>query len=624
MKFRHDINALRSIAVLSVVIFHFYPNILPGGFVGVDIFFVISGFLMTKIIYSRLSENRFDLIDFYQARIYRIVPVLMFVVFTVLTICYYSLDLVSFLNVIKHALSTIFFFSNFVYTLESGYFDSESVFKWLLHTWSLSVEWQFYIIFPFFLIILKRIFNNVNRIYHSIILVTIISFILSVFFSIEYPSYSYYLLPSRAWELLFGGVAYFSKGYFEKFKNLDFFGYFLLFLSLFIVDRNDMWPGMLTLIPVFGTYIVIVSNKARPFLVNNKIISNLGLSSYSIYLWHWPIVVWINYFGFSDFRTFGFALSIIIGLVSCIFIEQNAKGFIVKINKLFDFNYSFEIVWLISFMLACVSYFYIKDFIYSHPEKYESSFIGTKFVVSGKLVDSKDGDVHTLNSELARPVDYLLIGDSNSAHYSYGIVSENKYKIRHEWVGSCLALPNYTTKPYSNWMNDEWLSRCKNLHNLIFENDDLPIILAQNWVERPLLCFSGDCAFNNNDYWDILNDQIRILSQSINHTLVIIGQIPIPESMPYTCLRNINRNMCSGDITNFSDNRIFVNQQLSKISSHFDNVVFINPFDAICVDDICPVYSHKEGLIFDTNHLTGYGSKVFWNYISQNLPLSTD
>ena len=154
MGFRSDINFLRAIAVVLVVVFHFSNVALPGGFVGVDIFFAISGYLMTGIIFSQIQKQRFSLLSFYLARAKRIIPALSVMVLSVLVYGWFYLFDVEFIKLLKHAFSSLLFYSNVVYWQEAGYFSASAHQNWLLHTWSLSVEWQFYMVYPIILLLL--------------------------------------------------------------------------------------------------------------------------------------------------------------------------------------------------------------------------------------------------------------------------------------------------------------------------------------------------------------------------------------------------------------------------------------------------------------------------------------
>jgi len=251
MNFRLDINGLRAIAVLSVVIFHFNANWLPSGFVGVDVFFVISGFLMTGIVWTKLIENNFSFIKFYVARCQRIIPALSMLALALLIYGWFSLSPLEYKELSKHILSSLSFLSNIIYWQESGYFDSGSHEKWLLHTWSLSVEWQFYILYPIALFLLIKLLPT-NTIKRFIVILTIIGFIFSAFAVKVWPNPSYYLLPTRAWEMLAGGCAYFypiSTSRLNR-KWTSNIGIVLIVTSFFCFSDQTPWPGLYALIPV--------------------------------------------------------------------------------------------------------------------------------------------------------------------------------------------------------------------------------------------------------------------------------------------------------------------------------------------------------------------------------------
>lgn len=177
--FRHDINGLRAIAVIAVVLFHFNPSWVPGGFAGVDVFFVISGFLMTGIIFRGLEQNNFSILKFYVARANRIIPALAVLCSVLLVVGWFYLTPLEYKALGKHAASSITFLSNITYWREAGYFDTSSHEKWLLHTWSLSVEWQFYIIYPIILVLLSKLFS-IKTIKSILLAGTILGFIFCV------------------------------------------------------------------------------------------------------------------------------------------------------------------------------------------------------------------------------------------------------------------------------------------------------------------------------------------------------------------------------------------------------------------------------------------------------------
>ncbi len=323
MNFRTDINGLRAIAVIAVVLFHFNPMILPGGFAGVDIFFVISGFLMTRIIFEGIISNSFSFIKFYISRANRIIPPLTALCFVLLVFGWFCLTPMDYLILDKHIVSSLTFISNMIYWSESGYFDPTSREKWLLHTWSLSVEWQFYIIYPVVLVLLSRLVS-LPQVKKILVLVTFLSFLVCVVATIKWPTPAYFLLPTRAWEMLFGGIVYLypmkfresSKKYFEIFSLL------LILASYFAMNSHLSWPGYLSFIPVFGAFLLLMTNRQNSPFTNNIVFRYIGKWSYSIYLWHWPLVVLGFYYNIQHWIYIALPLSILLGYISYTYIES--------------------------------------------------------------------------------------------------------------------------------------------------------------------------------------------------------------------------------------------------------------------------------------------------------------
>ncbi|MFS1704569.1 acyltransferase family protein, partial [Alteromonas sp. AMM-1] len=325
--FRSDINFLRAIAVILVVVFHFSNTLLPGGFVGVDIFFAISGYLMTGIIFSQIQANTFSLISFYLARAKRIIPALAFMVLCVLLYAWFYLYDVEFINLLKHAFSSLLFYSNVVYWQEAGYFSASSHQNWLLHTWSLSVEWQFYIVYPIILLALTRIVG-LRWTKLLVIVGAIASFAASVYASNIWPDPAYFSLPTRAWQMMVGGIAFLfpvALSATNK-KAISLLGLSFMLLSAIWVSSEMAWPAWPSILPILGAYLFLIANASNQVsLYNTAIFTFTGRWSYSIYLWHWPVVVWMNNQSFAiDMWVIGMgiALSVLLGALSFRAIEQ--------------------------------------------------------------------------------------------------------------------------------------------------------------------------------------------------------------------------------------------------------------------------------------------------------------
>ncbi len=300
MKFRSDINALRALAVTAVVLFHFKVGFVPGGFVGVDIFFVISGYLMTSIIMGRLAKDKFNIWNFYDDRAKRIIPGLLGVCFVLLAAGYFVIEPASYHYLGSTSISALLFFSNFRFWSATSYFDAQSDAKWLLHTWSLSLEWQFYLIFPIIVMLLHRYHKTRNHIVAILWSFALFSFALCLYYSIAEPSSAFYLLPQRAWELLAGGiVALQFKNEGQKYSNiLIAVGLIFIFVPIAVYDQYMPWPYYWGLFPVAGTCFVIAANRPNALIFRNPLLQITGKWSYSIYLWHWPVAVAVLYFGY--------------------------------------------------------------------------------------------------------------------------------------------------------------------------------------------------------------------------------------------------------------------------------------------------------------------------------------
>ena len=294
-KYRADIDGLRAVAVLSVVGFHAFPGYFRGGFIGVDIFFVISGFLISSIIFSNLEKDSFSIIEFYNRRIRRIFPALITVMVASLVFGWFTLLADEFKQFGKHIAGGTAFISNFILWKESGYFDSAAETKPMLHLWSLAIEEQFYIFWPLLLALVWKRNWSFLRITAA---VAVASFVANIYLSYRNPTSAFYLPISRFWELMVGGilahVALHHPEMNRSHKNAQsFIGIVLLIIGLIFINKPILFPGWWALLPTVGAFLLISAGSTA--WVNKKILSHkvllwFGLISYPLYLWHWPIL----------------------------------------------------------------------------------------------------------------------------------------------------------------------------------------------------------------------------------------------------------------------------------------------------------------------------------------------
>ncbi len=302
--YRADIDGLRAVAVTAVIGYHAFPQWFSGGFVGVDVFFVISGYLITSIILMSSAKNGFSLIDFYSRRIRRIFPALIAMLSTCLLVGWILLFPDELQQLGKHALGATFFVSNFVFWSEAGYFDTASELKPLLHLWSLSIEEQFYTLWPIVLLLFVRIKSTSL----CTLLLLLSSFLLCIFGELDKAA-NFYMPLTRIWELLCGGLLAsislndsITNKILPNNKNikaalaelLSLTGTTLLLLSIFyFLSNKSVFPGWLSLLPIIGTVLIIASGPRTlisHYVLGNRVFVFIGLISYSLYLWHWPFL----------------------------------------------------------------------------------------------------------------------------------------------------------------------------------------------------------------------------------------------------------------------------------------------------------------------------------------------
>jgi peptidoglycan/LPS O-acetylase OafA/YrhL len=294
--YRPDIDGLRALAVLGVIFFHAFPDTLTGGYVGVDVFFVISGYLITSIITKNYRHGGFSYTDFYLRRFKRIFPALVTVLLTTLVAGWYTMLPMEYEQTALHSLSGLGFVANINLYLESGYFDAEAETKALLHLWSLGIEEQFYLLWPFILGLLIRANNNLPRI---TLLLLGISFALSAVLTPGHPEASFFLIHTRAWELLAG--AYLAVSANRSKTTLTLFyapaGLLLIVGSYVFLHKTSIFPGWLAAFPVLGAFLII--HPANHNLPSSKLLANpvvvyIGKISFPLYLWHWPLLTFLR------------------------------------------------------------------------------------------------------------------------------------------------------------------------------------------------------------------------------------------------------------------------------------------------------------------------------------------
>lgn len=297
MKYRSEIDGLRALAIVPVILFHAGFQAFGGGFVGVDVFFVISGYLITTILLADMQAGNFSIVHFYERRVRRILPALFVVMFASLLLAWLWLlprDMKEFSESLVAASA---FGANVFFWQASGYFDTATKFQILMHTWSLSVEEQYYVVFPVLLFLAWKLGRR--GIAALLLVVAVSSFLLAHYTSTRHPVFDFYWLPTRAWELMAGALVavYYTDHNIRKHKHAhseagSLLGFALIVYSVFAYDRHTPFPGIYALAPVTGAALIIVFTTRETLVakvLGSRYLVGIGLVSYSAYLWHQPL-----------------------------------------------------------------------------------------------------------------------------------------------------------------------------------------------------------------------------------------------------------------------------------------------------------------------------------------------
>jgi peptidoglycan/LPS O-acetylase OafA/YrhL len=607
LNFRADINGLRAIAVIAVVIFHFNNDWLSGGFAGVDVFFVISGFLMTGIIFKGLDTKSFSVVKFYIARANRIIPALAVLCLFLIIFGWFFLFNSEYQVLGKHVRASLYFFSNHTYWLESGYFDAGSHEKWLLHTWSLSAEWQFYILYPLILFLLSK-FCTIKSLKLLVLISAILGFIFCVFASFYWPDAAYFLLPTRAWQMLFGGVAFlYPIKMFNQSNKIEMIGWLLIFGSYFLISDNNLWPGYLSLLPVLGTFLIIHANNSNSKITNNLYFQKIGLWSYSIYLWHWPVVVFIRNF-IDDINIFvlltGIILSVLLGYLSYTLIEKTKHNLV---------KYSVFVITVVAstFILQAngvksplrnISQSPVNDFVFKYknykvnnpqvPGYDDKCAVSTQFKKHGKF------GVADICLNYDDKGEIFLWGDSHMGAIGRGIRDQLSSDFNINQVTSSGCPSSF----YIKQGNISHLRRaCDYANSLAFS-------AISKIIPEVVIIANKD----NHQAMD-WEKTVQKLKKVGVKKVILVG--PVPQWYPSLPLVYANNAFGQEILTShkIDKNVVQTNIEMNKISQLIPDLIYIDVLNKICKEKgsiySCKVIYDDILLVWDYGHLTLEGSR---------------
>ena len=631
MKYRPEIDGLRALAVLPVILFHAGFEWFSGGFVGVDVFFVISGYLITTIIISEMAEGKFSIVNFYERRARRILPALFFVIIASFPLFYFSYYGNYFTEYVKSIAATATFTSNIFFWLNSNYFSLGSEIKPLLHTWSLAVEEQYYILFPIFLMFTWRL-----GIKWVLILLSIVFFIslgVAQLGAYNSPNAAFFLLPTRGWELLVGVFAAFYLKHNMYLKSLflnqilSLLGLGMIVYSIIAFDESTPFPSLYALIPTIGTGLIILSSTKQTVvhsLLGSKVLVGLGLISYSAYLWHQPLLAALAFNMPFEERYFYKILVILITLALAYLSYKFIEGPFRNKYQISKQNiFIFAIVGSISLTLFGVVMSDKKD----HNNNYS-----VKFNQKGYIFD---------NAKLLED-SWNILGDKLGIYYPMYSVSNNN-------IDNELWFDLSDSRPKVLLVGN---SHSKDFYNVLYYSDDAKenVQLARygTQISKISSAFFNSPNYKNADIVLLVSAMTKEDIDGIEDVIANISEDGKKVILFKTIFRAFERSYVTGidrlivqnieyedgylrvnsTYTELYSANIFLNEEVlqnalseealfKKLSNIYDFQI-MDRMDYVCYPKLCNLVDQNYSkLFYDSGHHTLRGAKVFGEVVDE-------
>ncbi|VVD75039.1 acyltransferase family protein [Pandoraea fibrosis] len=614
--YRPDIDGLRAIAVLAVLAFHAFPSEVKGGFIGVDIFFVISGFLISGIILKGLEHGTFSFVDFYKKRIRRIFPALILVLGACLAIGWNALLADEFERLGKHIASAAVFVSNITLWSEAGYFDVSAEVKPLLHLWSLGIEEQFYIVWPFLLFVAYR-----SRSATLFLLIGgfAASFAINISQTTHTPVAAFYLPASRFWELLAGAILAYVVSregtsistVFEKIGMIfssnaqATVGVALIAAAIALLNNSRQFPGFWALLPVLGA-VLLISAGPRAW-INSKILANpfmvfVGLISYPLYLWHWPLLSFARIVESEtpsvNIRIAAIALSFVLATLTYYAIERPIR-FQGKRFAIAQFVLATLIVSMTGLGFAGLLTFDEKGY----PERKQLAQDHRSFftmrepcnsITHADYAEDYCSNIATKNPEVA------ILGDSHATHYAAVLQRiEDMPPFIQFGRGSCLPIIGWGNSVCMDIAEDEarYVERQKSIKT---------VVLASRWSVHP----------SSENYAHALEETVKFYL-NLGKRIVILLNVPTGQNAAKCVGRPFRLTEKDGCISLETDARVQDGDYrpiIAGIKARHPNVRIFDPWNFFCDDNRCAVRDGIHILYQDESHLSRDGA----NFLAQS------
>jgi len=655
--YRPEIDGLRAIAVLGVIFFHAEIGGLTGGFVGVDVFFVISGFLITSILVREFEKDKFSFANFWKRRIKRILPASVLVIIAIFILGFILMPPLRFRDLGYSIFAQSLFSVNIYFWADTGYFSDSALAKPMLHMWSLAIEEQFYLFYPLLLYFAMK--RSKDFLLKLLIILTTVSFLVNVVYVFIDQNTTFYMLPFRAWELSIGGIFACLKvdEKLSRFKceTLSVLGLFLIIYPMWTFNSATPFPGFLAGIPVFGTVMFIYGNQGEITrtgkILSSKILVGIGLISYSLYLWHWPVLSTLflmDMFQFWNIRLLSIPIMFLLSYFSYRLVEQYFRDK-SRFNNLKVVYGSFAgatiLVIALGLSTALSDGYMIrfdKDF---QIAAYEAEIFENmedpnelRFYEYGKLCDT---DKLLLVESPEPSYDFVVLGDSHSEMLRNVIdelACENNLTGLDFTMSGHLPIPNLFRAHDQN-LNDFILKRNQEILEIIINSDIENIFLFARWAAYT----DGDVNMETDQLWGeggkyativtnekVIPDNITDGTEALREELINFSKVLqdngrnvwIMQQVPETNVRHAIQEYLNSkrypDLYDYPQVTIhrdeYLERQKNPISIFEDlksiGVNIIDPTDQFFnEDDRLVVYDEENSYYRDDDHVSRYGAE---------------
>lgn len=609
--YRPEIDGLRALAIIPVVLYHSGIKLFEGGYVGVDVFFVISGYLITSIIVKDLNQNSFSIIEFYKRRARRILPALITVSLISIILAWYLMLPNQMKEFSQSIVSVYIFLSNFFFYKKINYFQSKSDEFPLLHTWSLSIEEQFYLVFPFILIFIWKFFFTKR--YILFILISLMSFSLCVFYLQFNARFSFYMLPTRAWELLAGSITALLV-LDKRIKENNFYsilGLILIIYSIFTLDKFSAHPSIITIIPVFGCVLIILFAKNKNFvsqILSSNILVSVGLISYSLYLWHQPLFAFARIKLANDLTMsliiILVLLSIILSFLTWKYIEKPIRTKNTKKNKHLKLIFCCFIFFISFGLIGHLNDGFFIRFDNLKNELFKSATFNPKRAECHFPQEKSSLKRENCEYFFQSKSSVAVLGNSHATELAYTLAEKlknRKISVSHFTISGCKH--NYLKI-------DELDSLCNLWHQKVLSK-----IINDLRIETVILSYRNEKYLDNYLYRNSLK---KIINELINNKkkVFLVLQAPLAKFHIDKHFRlSIDEKLDNIYGLNKDEwNNIYVGKDklLDEISN---KVTIIDPSNLFCPENKCFVIKNNKALYFDEHHMSLNGAKIITDEI---------